>query len=99
METGASPRQLSASVSDSIKIAETLEARLRPVRGLVAILDALGTKLLSLPEAVEFVALRDSILQFTARVIESGLPGLDRARLRTFNLNDTIVYVYEAPGE
>ena len=99
METGNSPPQLSASVSDSIKIAETVEARIRPVRGLVAILDALGTKLLSLPEAVEFVALRDSILQFTARVIESGLPGLDRTRLRTFTLNDTIVYVYEAPGE
>jgi hypothetical protein len=99
VEHGKSPQPLAASVSETTKIAETVESRIRPVQGLVAILDALGTKLLSLPEAVEFVALRDSILRFTAKVIETGLPGLDRTRLRTFTLNDTIVYVYEPPGD
>jgi hypothetical protein len=88
-----------SDVLKAAKIADTIEAQIRPARGLVAILDALGTKLLSLPEAVEFVALRDSILRFTAKVIETGLPGLDRARLRTFTLNDTIVYVYEPAGD
>src|SRR5688572_17006824 len=49
----------------------------------------------SLPEAIEFVRLRDSIMQFTAQVVETGLPGLDKTRLKTFTFNDTILYAYE----
>lgn len=63
--------------------------------GLVAILDALGTKLLSLDEARDFVALRDSIQKFTQTVAETSLAGLDMARLRIFAFNDTVLYAYE----
>lgn len=74
------------------------DAVLRPVKGFVAILDALGTKLLSLDEARAFVALRDSIQTFTEKVAETRLPGLDMARLRRFIFNDTVVYAYDPPS-
>jgi hypothetical protein len=66
--------------------------------GMIGILDALGTKLLSLTEAMEFVRLRDSIRQSTEKVAESGLPGLQKERVKTFTFNDTLIYAYEPPA-
>jgi hypothetical protein len=92
------PTAISASDAARIGVDEAAQARVATVQGLVAILDALGTKLLSLAEAIEFVSLRDKIMESTARVIETGLPGLDKSRLKTFTFNDTLIYTYEPPG-
>jgi hypothetical protein len=86
---------LNTSVSENVPANEVVASRITPVNGLVAILDALGTKLLSLAEAIEFVALRDSIQAFTERVVETSLSGLDMNRLSKFTFNDTVVYAYE----
>jgi hypothetical protein len=92
------PDNLSASVSEKITADDVVVSRITSVSGLVAILDALGTKLLSLPEAIKFVALRDSIQDFTEKVVETSLPGLDMKRLSRFTFNDTVAYVYNPPS-
>ena len=89
---------IAAAVSESVKVSDVVESQLRPVQGLIAILDALGTKLLSVSEAVEFVRLRDSTLRFATSIIETHLPGIEIARLKTLILNDTVVYAFEAPN-
>jgi hypothetical protein len=86
---------LNAFVSDERAVSDKAIKR---ANGLVAILDALGTKLLSFEDATRFVALRDSIQTLTQQVAETSLPGLDTKRLSTFTFNDTVVYVYEPQG-
>jgi hypothetical protein len=97
MSDGDTP--LTADLSEAVNAAEKVKTILAPVRGLVAILDALGTKLLSLDEAIRFVGLRDSIMAHTAEVLETKLPALQKSRLNTFTLNDTLIYAYAASSE
>jgi hypothetical protein len=90
---------LEATLSEEIKTSDTtVKVQLIPVQGVVAVLDALGTKLSSVDEAVRFVQLRDSILTSTTDVVETHLPGIDTKRLKIFTFNDTIVYVYKTPA-
>jgi hypothetical protein len=91
------PPDLSRSVTETLHAADTLNASVKPVVGLVAILDALGTKLLSLSEAINFIALRDSVMTHTERVVETNLKGLEMERLSKFTFNDTVVYAYCPP--
>ena len=92
-------RELRVNVVEQIGVTDAVTARLVPTKGFVAILDALGTKLLSIEEAIRFVSLRDSIMDFTKRFAEQRLRDLDMSRLKTFTLNDTIIFSFEISGE
>jgi hypothetical protein len=69
------------------------------MNGLVAVVDALGAKLFSQSEADKFLEFRDSIARFNLAVLETHSVALDLRRMRTFTIGDTIVYVYEPPGD
>ncbi len=90
---------LAVELSESLKLSDAVKTRIVPAKGLVAVLDALGTKLFSQEEAEEFIAFRDSITTFTDPVFETNLSGLQISQLRTFTLNDTILYAYIAASE
>ena len=64
----------------------------RSVAGFVAILDSLGSKLLSLDQAKKFVELRDSTIVGAAT---NGLQGFDLERFRALTFNDTVIFTYE----
>jgi hypothetical protein len=76
-----------------------VEAAIHPVKGLVAIVDALGAKLFNLHEAREFIAFRDSITGFTDPVFDLKRSVFDLKRMKTFTLNDTIVYAYPVEND
>ena len=71
-----------------------LQVLLESVNGLVAVVYAPGTKLLSIELAKQFVGLRNKILNFTNDVVETKLPGLKTEQLKNFMLNDTVVVTY-----
>jgi hypothetical protein len=66
------------------------------VKGLVAIIDALGTKLLSQADVDRFLEFRDAITKFNLKVFETNREALRLDRTQTFTIGDTIVYAYEA---
>jgi hypothetical protein len=69
------------------------------VKGLVAVVDALGAKLFSQQDADNFLEFRDAIARFNLEVLETHSGALDLRRMRTFTIGDTIVYTYETPRE
>lgn len=99
MADNAGSRELPVKVSEDISGTDALAAQLIPTKGIVAILDALGTKLLSVQEAIRFVALRDSIMQFTTNELAARVRDFDLSRLRILTLNDTVIFAYETAGE
>jgi len=63
-------------------------------RGLIAILDALGAATYSESEIDKFLESRELVLEKLNQRAEAGL--IDKARLRLFTFNDTVVIVYLA---
>jgi len=96
MQSDASA-DLNATPAESSERTDTVDSPITTANGLVAILDALGTKLFSLQEAIEFIRLRDSIMTFTENVVETSLPGLKMEHLKKFTFNDTVVFAYKPP--
>ncbi len=69
----------------------------RTVKGLIAILDALGAATYTQPEIEQFLESRDQVLNKLAERAEAGK--IDKKRLKVFTFNDTIVIVYLARQE
>ena len=90
--------ELSARAEEHVRLGEAVDQRISAASGLVAVLDALGTKALSLEEAVEFVRRRELSATFAGNVVETSLPGLQVTRLKRFTFNDTVIFVYTPPG-
>jgi hypothetical protein len=65
--------------------------------GLIAIVDALGTKLLSQDDAEKFLDFRASVTKFNLDVFETNRKALRLEHVHTFTIGDTIVYAYETP--
>lgn len=65
------------------------------VSGLVAVIDVLGTKLLSVDEANRFLAFRDSITKYDLAAFEKHGSYLQLQRVQSFTIGDTMVYAYE----
>ena len=90
---------LNAHIPDeTVKITDRVTAELTSVLGFVAVLDALGTKLRSLPSARTFMERRNSVMEFATNTVGKSLPGFASNRHRTFMLNDTVLFTYE-PGK
>lgn len=66
----------------------------QPIRGLVAILDALGAATYSQSECEQFLESRELVLNKLNERAEAGK--IDKKRLRVFAFSDTVVIVYLA---
>lgn len=91
------PTALSVNVSETIKVADSAGSPLRPVKGLIAILDALGAKSFSEAESIQFLESRDLVLNRLHARAEAGQ--IDKTRLKMFTFNDTVVIVFLAKGD
>jgi len=67
-------------------------------RGIIAIIDALGTKSLSQTDADKFLDFRNSITKFNLKVFETNREALRLEHVQTFTIGDTIVYAYVPPN-
>src|SRR4051812_19610697 len=95
MANDQSREDLSREVTpETVAIGEQLRPLLTPAKGFVAVLDALGTKLLTLESARHFVETRNLVVGFATKVVEDKLPGFETMRRGTFLLNDTLVFTY-----
>src|SRR5436190_10559502 len=96
-DTSHPPASLSVQVSEQVTVADTVRRQLTPVKGLVAILDALGAKSYSDDEISRFLDSRDIVLEKLAERAQAGT--IDKTRLQAFTFGDTIVVVYRAIHE
>jgi hypothetical protein len=79
---------------ETVKLHDKAKAFPSPVRGLVAILDALGAATYTGAEIIRFLESREIVLDKLNERAEAGK--IDKARLRVFTFNDTVVIVFLA---
>lgn len=63
--------------------------------GLAAVVDVLGTKLLSLEDAQRFVGFRNAVTDYTLNELDMYKTVLGIERLKSFTIGDTMVYTFE----
>ena len=82
-------KPLSAHLHETIRVADSAGSPSKPVKGLMAILDALGAKQFSEAESYQFLESRDLVLN---KLNERAAAGqIDKKRLNMFTFNDTHV--------
>jgi len=92
MESDAT-RDLNAQLSEDIRAADVGSPR-TPIRGLIAVLDALGAATYSQSECEQFLESRELVLNKLNERAEAGK--IDKKRLMVFTFSDTVVIVYRA---